>query len=329
MMRGRGHDALLAMNARRAILIIKLSALGDFVQALAACAMIRRAHAGDTLTVLTTAPYRSLAEACPYFDQVMIDERPKLTNPLAVLRLARRLRAPRFDRVYDLQTADRSTFYFRLMRRWDGGPQWSGIAPGCSHPHANPHRDSMHTLERQAEQLDMAGITPPDPLLPPDLSWVPSPDRALLDALPDRFALLVPGGAPHRPRKRWPASSFGALARRLAASGVTPVLLGTAAEAAEAAQIRQSCPSAIDLLNRTSLLDIAGLGRRAVYALGNDTGPMHLLAAAGCPSVVLFSDASDPALCAPRGPAVTVLRRDDLALLTVDQVWKSIDQRLF
>jgi hypothetical protein len=42
---------------------------------------------------------------------------------------------------------------------------------------------------------------------------------------------------------------------------------------------------------------------------------MHLIAAAGCPSVVLFSRESDPALCAPRGAAVSVLRRPDLAEL--------------
>ena len=47
---------------------------------------------------------------------------------------------------------------------------------------------------------------------------------------------------------------------------------------------------------------------------------MHLIAAAGCPSVVLFSHDSDPALCAPRGPAVHVLRRPDLATLEVATV---------
>ena len=75
----------------------------------------------------------------------------------------------------------------------------------------------------------------------------------------------------------------------------------------------------------TSFIDIIALARDAAGAVGNDTGPMHLIVAAGCPSVVLFSDESDPALCAPRGPEgaapVTVLRRgslEDLALGEVD-----------
>ena len=62
------------------------------------------------------------------------------------------------------------------------------------------------------------------------------------------------------------------------------------------------------------------LARAAAVAIGNDTGPMHLIATAGCPSIVLFSGDSDPALCAPRGPLVDVLRRPDLATLDVDTV---------
>jgi ADP-heptose:LPS heptosyltransferase len=75
----------------------------------------------------------------------------------------------------------------------------------------------------------------------------------------------------------------------------------------------------MSLAGHTELLDIAALAGRAVAAVGNDTGPMHLLAAGQCPSVVLFSAESDPALCAPRG-RVTLVRRDDLAALPVAEV---------
>jgi hypothetical protein len=47
---------------------------------------------------------------------------------------------------------------------------------------------------------------------------------------------------------------------------------------------------------------------------------MHLFAAAGCPVLVLFSDQSDPALCAPRGPRVRVLRQASLADLPLARV---------
>ena len=61
------------------------------------------------------------------------------------------------------------------------------------------------------------------------------------------------------------------------------------------------------------------MGAGAALAVGNDTGPLHLIAAAGAPTLALFSNASDPDLCAPRG-RVTVLRAESLDLLSVDDV---------
>jgi hypothetical protein len=79
-----------------------------------------------------------------------------------------------------------------------------------------------------------------------------------------------------------------------------------------------------NVTGQTSFGDLADLGRAATMAIGNDTGPMHLLATVGCPSLVLFSRDSDPAKCVPHAPLgappVRVLRRDDLATLTPDEV---------
>jgi ADP-heptose:LPS heptosyltransferase len=161
----------------------------------------------------------------------------------------------------------------------------------------------------------MAGI---DKVPPPDLSMIEA-DLSSFD-LPERFAILVPGASAHRPEKRWPAESYGELAKRLAAAGLTPVLIGAEAERAAIATIKAACPEAIDLSGRTTFEQIAALGRRAEIAVGNDTGPMHVLATAGCRAVVLFSEASDPALTAPRGRDVTVLQRARLQELSVGEV---------
>jgi len=295
------------------ILVIKLGALGDFVQAFGPFAAIRAHHPDAEITLLTTRPYAALAAASPWFDHVWIDDKPKMWQVAKVLKLRKQLASGHFRRVYDLQTSDRSSWYFRLM---GGEVEWSGIAAGCELPHANPDRDHMHTVERQAEQLAMAGI---DAVPPPDLEWTESAADIGRFGLPGRFALLCPGGAAHRPAKRWPAERFAEAARWLAGAGVTPVLLGTDAERAEIDLIRAACPAVLSLAGKTGFLDILGLGRRAVLALGNDTGPMHLIATAGCPSAVLFSDESNPDLCAPRG-RVTILRRPSLSDLAVPEV---------
>jgi ADP-heptose:LPS heptosyltransferase len=309
----------MAADSRERILVIKLGALGDFVLATGPFKAIRNAHPNAHLVLLTIPSLAGMARAMGWFDEVWADARPSFWNVGGWWALARKLNGAQFSRVYDLQTSDRSSFYFRLMSPPFGKtPEWSGIAKGASHPHANPNRDFLHTVERQKEQLAAIGIMD---VPPPDLSWA-SADFTRFD-LPPSYALLVPGGSAHRPEKRWPATHYAELARRLSAIGTTPLLIGAAAERAELAAIAGAAPGTRDLCGQTSFTEIIVLARGARLAVGNDTGPMHLIAAAGCPTVVLFSHASDPALCAPRNPAgesVTVLRRPDLAGLMPDEV---------
>jgi ADP-heptose:LPS heptosyltransferase len=194
-------------------------------------------------------------------------------------------------------------------------PEWSGIAPGASHPHDNPTRNQMHTIDRQADQLRQAGIAE---VPPPDVAWAAT-DIARF-ALPRDIVVLVPGGAAHRLEKRWPIGHYGALATRIAATGATPVAIGGPGEAPLGAALAAYCPATRDLTGQTQFGDIVALGTMARRAIGNDTGPMHLLVAAGCPATVLYSIASDPALTAPRGRDVAILRRPALAELPVEEV---------
>jgi ADP-heptose:LPS heptosyltransferase len=302
------------------ILVIKLSALGDIVQAMSPAAAIRRHHDAARIVFLTTRPYAELARKAPYFDDVWIDERPGWSDPVGLARLRRRLREGQFDRVYDLQTRLRSSAYFWLMRL-GRGPEWSGTASGASHPHANPARDRMHTLDRQEDQLRMAGIPGPLPL--PDLSWAAA-DISRFDLPPD-YVLLIPGGAAHRPAKRWPIDNYAALASRASATGLAPVVIGGPAEVPLGKAIAAAAPGTRDLTGRTEFGDIVALGRFARRVIGNDTGPMHLAVAGGAPATVLYSAASDPALTAPRGRDVVVLQRPSLAALDVEIVAATID----
>jgi ADP-heptose:LPS heptosyltransferase len=314
------------MAARKVekILVIKLSALGDFVLALAAMKKIREAHKKAHITLLTTPPYEALAKASPYFNAVYTDGRPETFSQWTALR--KRLKAANYDRVYDLQTSAHSGRLFHLLR--PGPPAWSGIALGCSLPHANSLRDSMHTLERQADQLMYAGIWPDAPTAPgtapkPDISWIYKDqlaDRPVAGGVKPRpYVMFVPGGSSHRPEKRWPIENYAELARILYARGYDIVIIGGVQETPLAHAIQRVAPRARDLTGRTDFARIAVLGAKAALAIGNDTGPLHLVAAAGAPTVVLFSKASDPALTAPRG-RVTILQMEKLSDLPVAKV---------
>ncbi len=292
------------------ILVIRLSALGDFVQSFGPFEAIRRAHPTAHITLLTTRPFVELARLAPWFDHVEVDTRPRWTDLAGVRALRRQLQG--YDRVYDLQTSGRTARYFWLA----GRPVWSGHVAAAALPHANPWRDIMHTRPRQRDQLRMAGVAPVDR---PDLAWLVGGGPRL----PPPYALLVPGAAPHRPEKRWPAGSYGQLAALLVARGITPVIVGSADEQPLAVDIMRHCPRARDLTGQTSLPDLAGLAARAWGAVGNDTGPMHLAAEVGCRCLVLFSHASTPARTAPLGYGpgqVEVLWARDLTFLSPQRV---------
>lgn len=313
----------MARNIER-ILVIKLSALGDFVLALAAMKRIREAHPKAHITLLTTPPFEALAKICPYFNAVDTGGRPTGFAEWTALRT--RIKAAGFARVYDLQTSSQSNRIFQLLR--PGPPAWSGVAFGCSLPHKNPLRNGMHTLERQADQLMYAGIwddapTEPGSAPPPDLSWIAKarpPERPVPGAnRPRPYVIFVPGGSAHRLDKRWPVEKYSELARILYGRGFDIVVIGGPSETELAHAIQRTVPRARDLTGRTDFASIALLGQKAALAVGNDTGPLHLAAAGGAPTIVLFSKASDPALSAPRG-RVAILRAENLADLPVAQV---------
>lgn len=312
-MRTRPVKAKGAARPEGPILVIKHGALGDFVLAIAPFQAIRAHHPAARIVLLTTSPYADLARQSGCFDEIWIDDRPPLWRLGALFALSRRLRRAGFARVYDLQTSGRSGRYFQFFGRRP--PEWSGIARGASHRHANPERDRLHTVERQKEQLAAAGVRVE---APPDLAFLDA-DLARF-ALPADFVLLVPGGSAHRVAKRWPVENFAELARRLLTAGQKPVAIGAAAEAALGQRLVELAPGTIDLTGQTGFPDLAALARGARAAVGNDTGPMHLIAAAGCRTLVLFSAASDPALAAPRGARVRVLQRSDLAALGAGEV---------
>ncbi|NVN13564.1 glycosyltransferase family 9 protein, partial [Nguyenibacter vanlangensis] len=97
------------------VLVIKLGALGDLVQAFAPFAAIRAHHPHAAITLLTTAPFAELMRAAPWFDRVAVDARPSWWDVRGMLALRRTLRG--HDVVYDLQTSGRSSRYFRLSGR--------------------------------------------------------------------------------------------------------------------------------------------------------------------------------------------------------------------
>lgn len=321
------------------ILVIKHGALGDIVIATAGFAAIRAQHPSAHITCLTTRAYGELLAQSPYFNEIWVDSKPKLFERAARGRLRDMLRSKKWAWVYDLQTSKRSTLYqWLLARPW---PRISNVSRFASHGYTDPARHGKHALDNLRLQLALAGIT----IGMPDVSWLKAQVPGAWCLVPSEkegdkgdvspaffpntkhqapgtsaFALLVAGGAAHRLDKRWPAEQYASLAQELASRGIRPVLIGTNAEVEVLDSIAARVPAAINLCGKTSIAQLATLARHATLAVGNDTGPMHIIAASNCPSTVLFSFASDPVRSAPVGNAVTILREKNLSELSVDRV---------
>ncbi|MGQ0527734.1 MAG: glycosyltransferase family 9 protein [Alphaproteobacteria bacterium] len=310
------------MNAKtERILVIKLGALGDFIQALGPMAAIRRHHAGAHITLLTTKPYEALAAASGYFNEIHIDTRPQFLEVGRWLDLMDYLRGQHFTRVYDLQNSQRTGFYFRLFPR-KKRPEWVGVAKGASHRNGSPERVAGHAFDGHVQTLGLAGI---ENVKLDDMSWV----KAHLTSFPLRrpYVLMIPGASPAHPGKRWPAHSYGRLAQIITADGYQPVIIGGESEREAAAAIYAECVEALDLTAQTSLLEIAALARNAAFCFGNDTGPTHIAAATGCPTLALFSPYSLIEKHAPKGAGARVLQTRDLQTLKPEKVLKFFKPR--
>lgn len=292
------------------VLVIKLGALGDVIQALGPMRAIRSFHRNAHITVMTTKPFAGLLEKTGFFDAVIIDKKPKWYDLRGWLSLQHNLSVARYDRVYDLQNNDRTFFYLRLF---DPRPEWVGAAPGASHRNISPLRSAGHAFWGHVQTLALAGIyqVPQD-----DLSWLKG-DIDDLD-LPSPYAVIVPGSAPQHLGKRWPY--FAELCAALVQEKIQPVLIGTESEKADIEAIIAKVPTAISLVGKTKLWDLPALARGAAYVIGNDTGPMHLMGPTGVKTIVIMGGLSNPKRHYPLGGNVHILHKEQLAEIEPSQV---------
>ena len=120
----------------------------------------------------------------------------------------------------------------------------------------------------------------------------------------------MPGADTHHPEQRWPVELYGGFARRMQDAGYDIVIIGALGESSLAHAIQRQAPRARDLTGRTDLVQIAALGARAALAVGNDLGALHLIAAAGAPTIVLFSSDVDAAAVGAARTCDRSARRD-------------------
>jgi lipopolysaccharide heptosyltransferase I len=325
------------------ILIVRLGALGDVVHAIPAAAALRRAHPGAVIDWVVESRHRPIVELVTAIDRVLVLERPALDGWIAVTRL---LRSTPYDIAIDFQGLLKSAVLARAsgaarvvgfsiwhLREKTARPFYSSTAGG----------QAPHVIRKNLELLRAIGIDDDQIAFP--LAVVPSP---ALDALrrsigaERRFALLNPGAA--WPNKRWPPAAFGELAAFLREEcGLLPVVLWGPGEESLASAVVDASSGAAIAAPPTGVADLVALARASALVVSGDTGPLHIAAAVGTPTVSIFGP-TDPDRNGPWVSEDVVVSRYDrcgchydrrchrepwcLADVTVAEVCAAVQRRL-
>lgn len=311
-------------NSSESVLVISTGPISNFVLALGAFSAIRMHHDEAEITLVAQSSVAEFAKAAPYFDDVVTDHGTALS-------LRSVIRSKPYTVVYDLDTSSKSNRAYFLAKTWRqrfgmAEPvRWSGTATGCALPHTHPERSAMHFSDRLMSQLEAAGLYERPPV---SLAWV---SRAvgtftLPISLSEPFVLLAvdPGGAGG---VQWTPAQYADVAEVAFVKGERPVLIGETDSPGITEAVQDTVSEVVNLCGRVSYVETVFLAWAANAAIGTDNGLMHLITAAGCASVVLYDPGSDAALMGHRGPDVTILRRHDLAAITVAEVVQALKNR--
>ena len=298
------------------ILIIKHGALGDVVLAMGTMKRLRELHPEAHITLMTMGMFVPMAEQLGVFDDFIVDNRLPYWKLGATWRAVRSIVKGNFDVVYDLQESSRTRKrYYPAVRFLLGHDMdWVACNSGERRKFIKKKPFRRGKVERLPFRLERV-LT--------DLSFMHG-EGLHFDELPERYVMMIPGCSPNHPYKRWPVENFCALAKRLAARGVSSVVIGTRAEAAEVEAIAASSPLAVSFLGKSSLMDIPQMALRSLACVGNDTGPTHMCAYAGVPVTAIFCHRT-------RNSAITarcisnLISPGAIEEITVDQVWSALE----
>ena len=287
-------ERLPLIDARR-IAIIKPSALGDVVQALPLLPALRRRFPTSHITWVVQRELADLVTGHPDLDAVIrCDRRPTWTQ---IGTLARELAQARFDLVFDLQGLLRSALMTWATRaRYRIGLETAREGAHLSTTHTIPNTPRAMPAHarywRVAEALGV-GDTPRRVLIEVPLT-AHAAAKKWLAGLP-RPLIAVQWGAKWE-TKRWPVAGFADVLSRAAHTwGGTAVLVGAKADrpASEemTRQIQQRVPGAavLDLTGRTTIKELAAVVTQVDAMFSNDSGPLHLAAELGTPSLGVFT----------------------------------------
>ena len=345
----RSMSRLTGLEPSR-VCIIKPSSLGDVVHALPILSELRGIWPSSHLTWVVNAPFRDVLSGHPDLDELIIYERRgkgiDRTGILGMADILGKLRHGRYDVAIDLQGLLRSA----LLVAATGARIRVGMADAREgsrwfYTHrVDASRLGLHAVDRVlrvAAAFGAVGCEPRFnlPIAEADSLWA----TQVLAAVPRPRVILNLGA--RWLTKRWPPEHYAEIGRRLVSKfGGGLVAVGASEDRSLVDALRRHIVplGVLDLCRQTSLPQLAALSLEADLMISNDTGPLHLAAAAGARVLGIYT-CTNPKLTGPFGPRATTVqscvwcapsfvkncnRLDCMTELTPDRVWPVVKELL-
>ena len=314
----------LDLPTRPRILIVRLSAIGDVICAIPSAAALRRCFPEAHITWVVESSSADVLERVPVLDRVVPLPRKHIrkawrrpwTVPGAIAHVLTQLTAGRengFDLVMDFQGNIKSGLITGLSRgRYRVGhdrrfrKEWPNALFTNWKVHPIPEGDpTRNRVDRDLGMLRALGLDAefqPTPLdLPPSIL---EPARRFVQDLPGTGPVVVlhPGTSAFGSFKRWDPARFGALGDRLVqeCDARVAVSWGPGEDDLRNALVRAMHERVTLFPPPEGLLFLAGVCTESDLVVGADSGPLHLAALMGAPTLTLFGP-KDPEIFRPMG----------------------------
>jgi heptosyltransferase-2 len=295
------------------LVILAPNWLGDAVMALPAIADVRRGSPEVSITIAARPAIAALFHLVPGVNDIIVLAR---SAPIGDVANWRTLGAELADRQFDTALLLPNSIHSALVALRAGIPERWGYRAGWRGgllTRSVPRTWGVHQIEYYQQLVHALGF--PNGPIEPRLAVPAGAREAAVQLLTSAgwngkvpLVALAPGAA-YGSAKRWPPSYFAELADSLAGDGIGSVMVGGAADAATGQAILSALARPdmmIDLIGRTDLPTLAGLVGCTRGLVTNDSGAMHLAAAAGVSVTAVFGP-TDDAATRPIGDAHAVL----------------------
>ncbi len=282
----------MGQKAYKNILIIKMSSLGDVFHALPSLYALRKTYPDAKITWAVHPAFAGVLPGKPWIDEIYLVDRKRIKEWSYLRQLRKELHQRHFDLVIDLQMIAKSALVsflsgcsFRIG--YNDAREGSFLV---NRPIEGTHKDGQ-IIEQYLDVVRSVGCDVNEIEFPlRDFSEEMETIKALLaeEGVKGRYVVLVPGTRGEK--KKWPVSYWGELARRLAENEIYSVISGTPSEKDMGKEIKKISPSpyTVDLIGRTSLLELMALEKQAALHISGDTGPLHIANAVKTPIIALY-----------------------------------------